>query len=272
MVQQGMRTAVRGANHPVVEAAARWGLAARGVIYLLVGVLALQISFGEGGEQADRGGALQELARQPLGEALVWAVGVGLAGMALWRLSEVLVGSAGPDGRKATKRLSAAARFVLYAAIAFSVLAFAAGEQGSGSSDRQSRGVTAMALGMPGGQWLVGAAGLALTGAGAWIAVRAVMRKYRKHLMTGAMSARTRRIVDLLGICGGASRGIVFAAAGAYAVRAAVKFDPDEAKGLDDTLRALADTSAGPLLLSAVAAGLGLFGLFSFAMARWRKV
>lgn len=263
---------MRGARHPAVEAAGRWGLAARGVIYLLVGFLALEISFGEGREQADRGGVLHELARQPLGGALVWGVGAGLAGMALWRLSETLVGSAGPDGRKASKRLMAGLRFVMYAVISFSVLAFAAGEQGSGSSDRQSRGVTSMALALPAGQWLVGLAGLTLVGAGGWIAIRAVMRKYRRHLKLSEMSARARRVVDVLGVCGGASRGIVFAAAGAYAIRAAVQSDPDKAKGLDDTLRALAGTSAGPLLLSAIAAGLALFGLFSFAMTRWRKV
>lgn len=71
---------------------------------------------------------------------------------------------------------------------------------------------------------------------------------------------------------GGAARGLVFAAAGAFAVRAAVDYESDRAKGLDDTLRSFAETSAGPGLLACVAAGLVLFGVFSFAMARWRKV
>ncbi|MGV9900026.1 uracil-DNA glycosylase family protein [Streptomyces tendae] len=58
----------------------------------------------------------------------------------------------------------------------------------------------------------------------------------------------------------------------AFAVRAAVDYAPDRAKGLDDTLRSFADTSLGPLLLACVAAGLVLFGVFSFALARWRRV
>ena len=155
--RRGRLAARRAADGRAVEAAARCGLAARGVIYLLVGVLALRIAFGEGGGQADRGGALQEIARQPLGGVLVWALGAALAGMALWRLSEALTGAAGPDGRKASKRLMSAGRCVLYAVISLSVLAFAAGEQGSGSSDRQSRDVTAKTLALPEGQWLVGA-------------------------------------------------------------------------------------------------------------------
>jgi hypothetical protein len=271
-LHRGRRTARRAARSPAMEGAARWGLAARGAIYLLVGVLALQVAFGVGGEQADRGGALHALTEEPYGEAVVWAIGIGLAGMALWRFSEAAVGAAGPDGHKTSKRALSGARAVLYTVLAFSVLSYAAGESGSGSSDRQSRDVTARVLDLPFGQYLVGGAGLALAGAGAWIAVRALRREYHKHLHLSAMSRRARKTVDVLGVGGGVCRGAVFAAAGVFVLRAAAEFDPDEAKGLDDTLRAFADTPAGPWLLAAVAAGLVLFGFFSFAMARWRKV
>ncbi|GAB2933651.1 DUF1206 domain-containing protein [Streptomyces heilongjiangensis] len=264
----------RAARGSVTEGAARAGLTARGVIYLLVGALALQIAFGEGGRQADRQGALEEISEKPLGSFLLWALGIGVAGMALWRLSEAVFGAAGPDGRKWTKRLASAARFVFYTFVAYSVLTFAAGAGGGGggSSDEQSKDVTARALELPAGQWLVGAAGVGVSVAGVWIAVRAVMRSYHKHLRLGGMSRRTRRAVDVTGVGGGLARGLVFAAAGVFAVRAAIDYEPDKAKGLDDTLRSFADTPVGPALLACVAAGLVLFGLFSFAMARWRKV
>jgi hypothetical protein len=267
----------RAARGSVTEGAARAGLTARGVIYLLVGALALQIAFGEGGQQADRQGALEEISEKPLGSVLLWALGIGVVGMALWRLSEALFGAAGPDGRKWTKRLASAARFVFYTFVAYSVLTFAAGSGGGsggggGSSDEQSKDVTARALELPAGQWLVGAAGIGVIVAGVWIAVRALMRSYHKHLRLGEMSRRTRRAVDVTGVGGGLARGLVFAAAGVFAVRAAIEYEPDKAKGLDDTLRSFADTPAGPVLLACVAAGLVLFGLFSFAMARWRRV
>ncbi len=73
-------------------------------------------------------------------------------------------------------------------------------------------------------------------------------------------------------MAGGAARGLVFAVAGVFAVRAAIAYEPDRAKGLDDTLRTFADTPLGPWLLDCVAAGLVLFGVFPFAMARWRRV
>jgi hypothetical protein len=272
LAHAGRGRARRAANGSTAEGAARAGLTARGVIYLLVGVLALQIAFGTGDRQADRGGALAELADKPFGAVLLWALGIGLVGMALWRLSEALFGVTGKDGRTARKRLPAAARCVFYAFVAYSVLAFAAGSGGGGSSDRQSRDVTAKVMEMPAGQWLVGLAGAGIVVAGVVIAVQALRRSYHKKLKLGELNPRTRRLVDVTGVGGGAARGIVFAVAGGFAVRAAVDYEPDKAKGLDDTLRSFAGTPLGPWLLVLVAAGLVLFGVFSFALARWRRV
>jgi hypothetical protein len=257
----------------LTQAAARAGLTARGVIYVLVGVLALRIAFGDGSRQADRSGALAEIAQEPFGAVLLWALGVGLVGMAVWRLSEAVFGAVGPDGRKVGKRLPALVRCVFYAFVAYSVLSFATGSgTGGSSSDEQSRDVTARALGVPAGQWIVGAVAVGVVVAGVWIGVRAVRRKYHKDLRLGEMSPGQRRLVDIAGVGGGAARGLVFAAAGAFAVRAAVDYRPDRAKGLDDTLRSFAETPFGPWLLVLVAAGVVLFGLFSFALARWRRV
>ncbi|GGW77439.1 membrane protein [Streptomyces lucensis JCM 4490] len=256
--------------------AARAGFAARGLIYLLVGVIALQIAFaGDGkGRQADRGGALGELAEKPFGSAMLWTVGIALAGMALWRLSEAVFGGPGSDGSKLRKRAASAARSVFYAFVSYSVLAYAAGDRdsGSGSSDKHTDDVTAVVLKWPGGQWLVGVAGVAVVVAGLWIAVRAVRKKFRKHLRTAAMSPRTRRVTDVLGVTGGTARGIVFAVAGVFAVVAAVQHRPGRAKGMDDTLRSFRDLPAGPWLLALIALGLAAFGVFSWCNARWREV
>lgn len=119
---------------------------------------------------------------------LLWALGAGLVGMALWRLSEAAFGVTGKDGHKAKKRLPAAARCVFYAFVAYSVLAFAAGSGGGGSSDRQSRDVTARVMEMPAGRWLVGAAGVAIVVAGVVIGVQALRRTYRKKMKLGGLS------------------------------------------------------------------------------------
>lgn len=270
----GRAKARRAADGTAAEGAARAGLTARGVIYLLVGVLALQIAFGTGNREADRSGALEELADKPFGSVLLWALGIGLVGMALWRLSEAVFGAVGPDGRKAKKRLASTARCVFYAFVAYSVLAFAVspGNGSGGSSDQQSRDVTARVMEAPAGRWLVGLVGVGIVVAGLVMGVQAARRSYRKKLKTGELAPWSRRLVDVTGIAGGVARGLVFAVAGAFAVRAAVDYQPDRAKGLDDTLRSFADTPLGPWLLVLVAAGLVLFGVFSFCLARWRRV
>ncbi|MGC5410415.1 DUF1206 domain-containing protein, partial [Streptomyces sp. DT225] len=193
---KGRGKARRAGNSTAVEAAGRAGFVARGVIYFLVGLLALRIAFndgdgkGGGGKQADRGGALAEIAQKPFGHVLLWVLGIALVGMALWRLSEAAFGAAGPDGHKATKRLASGGRAVFYAFVAYSVLSFAAGDTGSGSGkgDARSQDVTARALDLPGGRWIVGAAGVGIACAGLWIAGRAALRKFHKHLRMGAMS------------------------------------------------------------------------------------
>ncbi|MBJ3809038.1 DUF1206 domain-containing protein [Streptomyces flavofungini] len=275
VVRDGTRQARRVAKGRAVGVAARAGFVARGALYALVGVLALRVAFAaDGGQQADRGGALTEIADKPFGNALLWLLALALAGMALWRLSEALFGQAGPDGRRAGKRLASAGRAVFYGVVGYSVLAYVTGDKGSGSgsSDRQSDDVTATALGWPSGQWIVGAVGAGVAAAGVWIAVRAVRRTYHKHLRLNEMSTPVRRTVDTLGVVGGTGRGAVFAAAGAFVVVAAARHEPGEAKGMDDVLRSFRDTPAGPWLLVAVALALVAFGLFSWACARWRRV
>ncbi|MFF1922420.1 DUF1206 domain-containing protein [Streptomyces sp. NPDC058221] len=267
----------RAGNGSTVEAGGRAGFVARGVIYVLVGVLALRIAFADSGggkKQADRGGALSEIAQKPFGSVLLWVLGIALVGMALWRLSEAAFGVTGPDGQKASKRLASAGRAVFYGFVSYSVLMFAAGDKGSGSgsSDARSQDVTAKVLDMPGGRWLVGAAGAAVAGAGLYIAGRAALRKFHKHLRMGEMSPGQRRGVDITGVFGGVSRGVLFAVAGGFAVAAAVKARSGEAKGMDDTLRSFSSTPAGPWLLALVAVGLAAFGLFSWANARWRRI
>ncbi|WP_327308494.1 DUF1206 domain-containing protein [Streptomyces sp. NBC_01298] len=270
-VREGVETASSGGRARGVLA--RCGLATRGLLYVLIGVLAVRVGFGvsDGGE-ADRTGALQELAEKPFGGVLVWAVGIGLVCMTLWRLSEAALGAAGPGGDKPGKRLAALARAVFYGVVAFSVLSFAAGTGGGRSGDEQSRDVTARALDVPGGPWWVAAVGLGIAIGGVVIAVQAVRRTFRKHLAMGRQPEGVRKAVEFLGVVGGVARGAVFAAAGSFAVHAALSYDPAKAKGVDDTLRTFAQTPAGPWLLVLVAVGLVLFGLFSWAMACWRRV
>ncbi|MFC7216842.1 DUF1206 domain-containing protein [Streptomyces polyrhachis] len=261
-------TARRSADGPLT-AAGRAGFTARGVIYVLIGVLAVRIALGGGGEQADRQGALQQVGAQPFGKVMLWALVVGFGSMAIWRAARAAL-ARGPD-RTLASRLLDGGRAVFYAAVCWATAAYAAGGAASGG-DETSKDWTASVLELPYGRVLVGAGGCLLIGIGTVLAVRAAMRRFLKQLDTGGMSLRTKQVVTVLGVLGGVARGTVFVVAGVFILVAALRFDPDEAKGVDDTLRSFTQTPAGPWLLVAVAVGLVLFGGFSFASARWRKL
>ncbi|MEV8100658.1 DUF1206 domain-containing protein [Kitasatospora sp. NPDC085879] len=264
----------RLADSHAMSVVARVGLCARGAINVLVGVLAVRIGLGAGsGDEADRSGAVRTIGEQPFGRFLLWALVVGLAAMALWRLSEAVFGSSVPGGDKWTRRLGSLVLAVFYAVISIGVVqtVLVGGSSGSRSGNETSKEYTARVLEWPGGRFLVGGVGAVLVIVGVVMAVRAVMRKFEEDLQTGDMSPRTRRVVALLGIVGGVACGAAAAVAGLFILLAAVKFDPSKAKGLDETLRSFADTPAGPVLLIAAAIGFLLFGLYSFCEARWHK-
>ncbi|MER5223873.1 DUF1206 domain-containing protein [Streptomyces flaveus] len=267
---QAAKSAARSAQNETLTAAGRAGFVARGIVYVLIGLLALRIAVGSGGGQADRQGALHEIAAQPFGKAMLWALVVGFAAMALWRGARAVL-TRGPQ-RKASSRTLDGGRAVFYAFVCWSTATYAAGSGQGSSGNAQSQDWTASALKLSYGQVLVGAGGCLLIGIGAVLAVRAAMRRFLKQLDTGTMSHRTKQVVTALGVGGGVARGVVFAAAGIFILVAAVRFDPDEAKGVDATLRSFTQTPVGPWLLVAVAIGLVLFGVFSFASARWRRL
>ena len=263
----------RAATNDALEAAARVGFVARGLIYLLIGVIAVQIAFGHGG-QADRGGATADIASSSFGTILLWLLVIGFFGMALWRLSEVAFGVAGPDGYTAKERLKSLFRAVLYAVFCFTTLKLVLGQSSSATANgnRQSKTFTARLMSHDGGQLLVAVIGVVVIVVGAMLIRESWDRQFLKYLDLRGTDVATRRGVTQLGLIGGIARGAVTVLAGVFLLVAALKFEPSKAEGIDGTLRSFADTPLGPLLLLVVALGLVAFGLFSWCEARWRRI
>lgn len=252
-----------------MHALARIGLAARGLLYILIGWLAVQIAVGHSGQQADRSGALRIVAGTRIGSALLWVLVVGFAGLALWRLVEALYGSPVPGGRKAATRAKSLLSAIVYGFVAFGTLKYALGAGAPPSTNQQSVDLTTAAMREPGGRLIVIVLGLALIGGGLYLAYQAWRRKFLANLRTSRMSRRTRRGVETLGLLGGLARAVVFAVAGVFLVVAAAKAQPGQAKGIDSSLRVLAAGPLGPWLLALVAVGLIMFGVYSCCESRW---
>jgi hypothetical protein len=248
---------------------ARAGLVARGVIYAIVGVLAIEVAVGAGGKTTNQQGALHEIAKQPLGKVLLVLMIVGLAGYATWRIVRAAIGH-GPEASDDTKeRISGLASGIAYAMLCVTAVSILIGSGGgSGSPDKTTGGV----LGWPGGQLLVGLAGVIIIGVGLEQGYKGIAKKFLEQSKTAEMSESVRRAFTALGVFGHLARMVVFVLIGYFLLRAAIDFNPDEAVSLDGALSALAKASYGPVLLGIVAAGLIGFAAYSIADARYRKV
>jgi hypothetical protein len=258
----GTRTAEQGA-----EVAGRVGLVARGVVYCVLGLVALDVAVGHRQHELDREGALRAVARQPLGAVLLGVLTLGFAAYALWRFAQAAFGHEDPG-----TRLLELGRGLLYAVFTVTAARLVLGRSGRNGGDDQARTWSARFLAHTGGRPLVVAVGVGLVAAGAVLVWRGAQQRFERHLRLGDMAGWQRRWLPWLGTVGHASRGVVLALVGAFLVRAAVQFDPREAVGVDGALHQLADRPFGTVALAAVALGLACYGLHSFVEARWRDV
>src|SRR5215472_4265927 len=151
------RSARRAARSPAARALARAGLVARGIIYILIGWVAILVAAGQSSHEADQVGALQLLAGKPYGMVSLWLLGIGFAGYALWRLSEAAFGVVG-EGTGAGPRVKSLARAAVYAFLSF--LTFQVITHAAGNEARRQQDLTASVMRHPGGRWLVAIIGL----------------------------------------------------------------------------------------------------------------
>ncbi|WP_432512580.1 DUF1206 domain-containing protein [Kineococcus sp. SYSU DK001] len=234
----------------------RAGVAADGVVHLLIAWLAAQVALGGSGGSADSGGALGQVAAQPFGAVLLWVLALGLAALAAWQVVVAVTGG------KTSHRLSAAVKAVVALALVVSCVRFATG--GGSSPGAQQQTLTQRVLEAPGGAVLVVLAGLVVAGVGVGLVVRGVRKDFEEKV-EGSLS----RPLTALGVAGWVARGVAFAVLGALVVVSATG-DTGKSRGLDAAFREIAAQPFGVVLLLLVALGLAAYGVFQLLTAHRR--
>jgi hypothetical protein len=266
---EATQAADQAARSETLGRVARAGMIARGVVYLVIAVLAIKLATGEQGTNADQQEALRTIAEGPFGEVLLLLVAVGLAGYALWMLVRAAIGHGVEETDSGLDRVSALASAVAYGVICATAIAILVGSgSGSGSPKEATGGV----LGWPGGTVLVAIAGAVVIGVGIYQAYKGLARKFLEEANTAGMSPEARKGYTTLGVFGYVARAVVFVLVGYGLIKAAVDYDPKKVVGLDGALHELANSSYGPPVLWLVAVGLAGFALYSFADARYHRV
>jgi hypothetical protein len=271
--EQHARRVTRAAR-PWIERLARYGYAAKGVVYILIGTLAAIGAFKGGESPTDSRGALTQIVGQPYGRVILCVIAAGLAGYALWRIVQALrdTEEKGKDWKGLSIRAGYACIGVVYAGLSYSAVRLVFGHGAGKGSDETTRGWTAFALTFPLGRWLVALAGLCVIGFGLWQCYKAFTAKFRRKWKRHEMSEHARSLATRAGQVGLLARGVVFGIIGLFLIEAAWRARAEEARGIGGALRALEQQPYGPYVLGAVALGLVAYGLYMFVEARYRRM
>ena len=250
---------------------ARFGYAARGMVYLLAGIFSFSASITGSGESVGPKGALGKTFELPYGGAIVYALAAGLVCFAGWRAVQ---GIYDPD--RFTCGASSLARRVfvyggsslLHLGLAVIAINIALAAHAS-DEDRQARDWTAWLLSHPFGQGLTVMVGLGIAIGGLALAVQAIRRKFGDNVRE---AHKEKKWIVVFGRAGFAARGVVLVLVGAFLIKAAWQYDPDQATGIAGALQALQGTSYGSPLLGITAIGLACFGIFELGQAARRRL
>ncbi|HEY3311742.1 MAG TPA: DUF1206 domain-containing protein [Anaerolineales bacterium] len=268
------RAGQKAAYSPLMETLARVGYGVRGLIYIVMGLLALQVTFGKGGAPTDMKGAIAAIGRQPGGLVILWVVLIGLISYSLWGIVRAVFDPLhkGHDTEGLLARggfLFSAASYALLIPGTYGIVTGAGRSPGSAGNTSQSM---AKIMASPLGHWAIGLIGLAVIAGGIHQIVQGFNNSFDKQFSTYAMSAQEVKIATQLGRFGTATRGLIFALIGGLLCLAAYQSNPNQPVGLDAVLQKILSQPFGIWLLAIVALGLIAFGIYSMLSAAWFRL
>lgn len=275
-VKRRSRQAAKGvrkaAGNRWVENTARLGYVIRGILYGLMGVLAVGYAIGTSAGATDLRGGLVLLAGNQLRSVVLGVAVVGLSSYSLWGFIRAVYDplKRGADTAGVAARLGFAWSGLNYGALAIFALGFALNPSGDGSGSMQA-GVSAM-LSAPAGRAVTVVAGVIGIAAGLGQFLDAYKATFRKDFKRNQMNRAERVVADNLGRLGMFSRGVVFTMLGWFVVIAGFTHDSGRSKGMAATFQTIAAQPFGRYILVIVATGFVALGVHSILAARWMRM
>lgn len=258
------------------ERVSRFGLLAKGIVYMTIGGLTAMAAFGFGGKVSDRDDAFNWIIDLPFGRILLGIVAAGLLAYVFWRFIQVYKDpeNKGNDFKGIMQRTGITFSGLAYGALAYYAAMLAI--EGPGSNDGDGGGsrqfIVAKLLQQPAGQYLVGAVAVFFVGLGIYQIYKSLSGKYKKKVNQAGMSGDEKDFYLTAGRLGYIARGIVLCIIGFLFYKAAVNSNPSEADGTGGAFQFLQNSGYGPWLLGVVAVGLFLYGVFCLVQARYRTI
>ncbi|MEO6943277.1 MAG: DUF1206 domain-containing protein [Lacisediminihabitans sp.] len=267
MSETAKRGAAKAKNSAPLRGAARAGYVVNGIVHGLIGLTAVSVAVGTGGE-ADQSGALGQLAQAPAGMFLLWVIAIALFALGVWQVLQSALTWSSDTKRKWLSRLSGIGKSLAYFFVGATALTFAQGS--STSNATSSRSLSAQLMATPGGNFIIVIIGAAAFAIGVGLIVRGLSRRFLEKI--DLPRGRLGRIVTALGVVGYTLEGVALCAVGVLFWVAAATVDPDKAGGLDGALKALIALPFGALIVVVIGAGFIAFGLYNVFRARFARL
>ena len=256
-------------NSRVLDVLARWGFAVMALLHVVIGAIAVALVLGAPG-QAEPTGAIEQLAANPWGPAVMWSGAIGCAGLALWQLSEATLRARHlPRGERLGKLVSSGFLAVAYGSVGFTFASFAVGVRSD--SGESTAAFSQALLNRPLGAPLLIGLGLTVSGIGVYFVVKGLGKKFKAELRHFEGTHRGH-FISGLGVAGHVAKGLALVLTGLLFVMAAATDDPGSSTGLDGSLKALQHHPFGPILLLAIGAGFIAYGVFALIRARFGRM
>jgi hypothetical protein len=275
--QDSKRAARKAAYSPFTESLARMGFGVRGLIYLIMGVIAVEVAYGARSTPADQQGAIAAIGAQPAGHIMLIFVLIGLVGYSLWGVIRAIFDPlhVGKDAEGLFQRLWFFISAGMYASLILPTYGYLTGKAKAaqnGAQTAQTQHAVSTIMSMPWGRWAVGILGIIVIGVGLAQIYQGFSRKFDKQFQLYALNRQQSRFIKRIGRFGTAARGVVFGMTGVFLALAAYQANPGKAVGIDGALLALARQPYGTWLLGIVAIGLIAFGIYSITGAVWFRL
>jgi hypothetical protein len=257
-----------------LEFLVRTGFLVKGLLYIGIGALALQVALRTGGRFTGARGALATLASAPYGRAVLLLAGSGLLAYGVWR---VLQGLLDPDRlgrgwRPLSTRAGYVIRGAFHGALGWYALTLSQGL--ARSSDHAERAAAVEALQWPFGDWLLVLVGVCLAGFAAVELFEALRGRFEPNLQIDQMKREVGAWA--VGVCrfGVGARAVVMILLGWAVAGAGLARDPSEVGTTESSLRTIAQQPAGTgrWLLAITAAGLIAYGFYEILHARFLRI
>lgn len=272
-VQANVSTVKHAAANPAVELLERLGYIVRGVLYVVMGGLALRLALAKpDGQAVDLTGSVIVVVSNAYGRLLLLVIVVGLGAYSLWGLVRGVFDPLhrGSDPAGWLARLGFVSSALSYGALVALGLKILTGS--GGAANDSTRQTVSSILVHPAGGALTVLIGLIALGISVGEFVEAYRAVFRNDLKGAEMSERTRTIVTWLGRFGMAARGVIFLCVGWFIMQAGIHHDSNQVQGFSGALLFLGAQPFGHLVLGIVALGIVALGLHSLACARWVRL